>query len=62
MLTWIFEVVFGSRNDLTVFHKSLNPEPALMMNMRFKVCCKQEIIHKKYEKEKENQEKNKMWI
>jgi len=31
-------VVFGSRKDLTVLHNILNPEPALMMNMRFKVC------------------------
>lgn len=38
VLTWIFAVVFGSRKDLTVFHNILNPEPALMMNMRFKVC------------------------
>ena len=38
MLTWIFAAVLGSRNDLTVFHKSLNPEPALMMNIRCNVC------------------------
>jgi len=38
VLTWIFDVVFGSRKDLTVPHNILNPEPALMMNMRFKVC------------------------
>lgn len=37
MLTWIFAVVLGSRKVLTVFHKSLNPAPALMMNMRHKV-------------------------
>ena len=40
MLTWIFAVVLGSRKDFTVFHNILNPEPALMMNMRFKVCSK----------------------
>jgi len=39
MFTWIFAVVLGSRNDLTVFHKSLNPEPALMMNIRFSDCA-----------------------
>lgn len=38
MLTWIFEVVLGSMNDLTVLYKSLNPEPALMMNILFSVC------------------------
>lgn len=38
MLTWIFAVVLGSRKDFTVFHNSLNPEPALMINMRHKVC------------------------
>lgn len=37
-LTWILAVVFGSRNDLTVFHNSLNPEPAFMINIRFRVC------------------------
>ncbi|URE09991.1 hypothetical protein MUK42_04029, partial [Musa troglodytarum] len=35
-LTWIFAVVFGSRKDLTVFQSSLNPCPALTMNMRHK--------------------------
>jgi len=39
-------VVFGSRKLLTVFHKSLNPEPALMMNMRFRVCKKIRFDHK----------------
>lgn len=38
MLTWIFAAVLGSRKDLTVFHNILKPEPALMINMRFKVC------------------------
>ena len=37
MLTLIFTVVLGSRNDFTVFHSILNPKPALMMNMQFKV-------------------------
>lgn len=41
MLTWIFPVVLGSRKDFTVFHKSLNPEPALMMYIRFRVYGKQ---------------------
>lgn len=41
MLTWIFDVVLGSRKDLTVFHNSLNPEPALMINMRFSVYSDQ---------------------
>lgn len=36
LLTLILAAVFGSRNDLTVFHNILNPEPALMINMRFK--------------------------
>jgi hypothetical protein len=31
-------VVLGSRKDLTVFHRSLNPCPALMMNIRHSVC------------------------
>lgn len=38
MLTWIFAAVLGSRKDFTVFHNILKPEPALMINMRFKVC------------------------
>lgn len=37
ILTLIFAAVLGSRKDLTVFHNILNPEPALMINMRFKV-------------------------
>lgn len=38
MLTWIFAAVLGSKKDLIVFHNSLNPEPALMMNILFRVC------------------------
>lgn len=44
-LTWIFAVVLGSRKDLMVFHSILNPEPALMMNMRFKVCQEAKNSH-----------------
>lgn len=36
-LTWILAVVLGSRKDFTVFHRSLNPEPALMINIRLRV-------------------------
>jgi hypothetical protein len=43
MLTWIFWAVLGSMNCLTVLHKSLNPGPPLMMNIRFKVYNNQEI-------------------
>jgi hypothetical protein len=43
MLTWILEVVLGSRNDLTVFHNSLNPEPALMMNIRLRDCVERKV-------------------
>uniref|UniRef100_A0A7C8ZU27 Uncharacterized protein n=1 Tax=Opuntia streptacantha TaxID=393608 RepID=A0A7C8ZU27_OPUST len=35
--TCILAVVFGSRKPLIVFHKSLKPEPALMINIRFRV-------------------------
>ena len=45
MLTFILAVVLGSRKDLTEFHNILNPEPALMMNMRFKVCKKGNKLH-----------------
>lgn len=38
LVTWILAVVLGSRNDLTVFQSSLNPCPALMMNIRHSVC------------------------
>lgn len=40
-LTFIFAVVLGSMKDFTVFHSILKPGPALMINMRFKVC----IVH-----------------
>jgi hypothetical protein len=43
MLTWIFWAVLGSMNCLTVLHKSLNPGPPLMMNIRFKVYNNQDI-------------------
>jgi len=35
--TWIFAVVFGSRKLFTVPHRSRNPWPALMMNIRHRV-------------------------
>lgn len=35
--TWIFSVVLGSRNVFTVFHNSLNPEPALIIYIRHRV-------------------------
>ena len=38
MLTLIFVVVLESRNDFTMFQSIPNPEPALTMNMQFKVC------------------------
>ena len=45
MLTWILEVVLGSRSDyLILFHNILNPEPALMMNILFKDCKKKSSI------------------
>lgn len=37
ILTCILDVVLGSRNVLTVFHKSLNPGPAFTMNIWYKV-------------------------
>ena len=47
MLTCIFAVVLGSRNDLTVFHKSLNPDPALMMYIRQRVYSEEDDQNEK---------------
>jgi hypothetical protein len=38
VFTWIFEAVFGSRNDLIVPHNILKPWPALITYIRHNVC------------------------